>query len=65
VVMLALAMVLSRKLEHVAGLYFAAGTALAAFMLLNGMVVPAAVQAISSAMGAIALLVFGGEVAES
>ncbi len=59
-----MAVVLSRKHEHVAVSFFAAGLMLAAFMFEKGMVLPAAVQAMASAMGAIALLVFGGEIIE-
>lgn len=61
---LALGVVLSKDNEHIAGFYLLAGLALAGLLLEKGMVLPAAVQAISSAMGMIALLIFGGDVVE-
>jgi NADH:ubiquinone oxidoreductase subunit 6 (subunit J) len=64
-VLFALGVVLSKKHEQVALFFFLTGLSLAVFMLSRNMVLPAAVQALASAMGAIALLGFGGEIIES
>ena len=45
-------------------LFFTSGLFLTAFLLMQGMLLAAAVQAISSSMGAMALLIFGGEAVE-
>jgi len=45
-------------------LFFASGLFLTTFLLLQKMLLAATVQAISSSMGAMALLIFGGEAVE-
>ena len=56
---------LSKKLEHIAVFFLLSGLALSGLILTQDLVLAAAVQAIATAMGTIALLVFGGEVSES
>lgn len=64
-VFLSLGIVFSKKLEHLAVFFLLSGLALALLIFMNGLVLAAAVQAIATAMGSIALMVFGGDLAES
>ncbi len=45
--------------------YFLTGFCISLFLFEKNMILPAAIQAISSAMGAMALLIFGGELSEN
>ena len=55
---------LSNDRERIALLFFITGLFMTAFLLVRSLLLPAAVQAISSSIGAMALLVFGGEASE-
>jgi hypothetical protein len=57
--------VFSKDLRKMTVFFFLAGLFLTGFLLEMGMLFPAGIQLISSATGALALLLFGGEKFES
>ncbi|MBR9689389.1 MAG: hypothetical protein GOV01_00630 [Candidatus Altiarchaeota archaeon] len=56
---------ISKKHEQVALSYLIAGFFLSAFMFTRGLILPAVVQALAASIGALALVMFGGEISES
>jgi len=57
--------VVSRTNNQLVLFYFLSGIMLSAILLSNGLVLVALVQSMSSTAGAVALLLFGGEIVET
>ena len=57
--------VVSRTNNQLVLFYFLSGIMLSAILLSNGLVLVALVQGMSSTAGAVALLLFGGEIVET